>query len=208
MLMDDRFAFDPLVMELARADLEATDAQLAREVATVTRRLDGRGRGSELATLLCESFKAALAKQGIRVDGVFHGTFGSGDLAPGPLTVADCWKIIPYENMLVTASVTGRELVRILEEDAALKDSDRTLWPLEVVRDEAGKPRRVLRDGAEVPADERLTIAFNSYDAQSGGRRFLEMRDILSARSAERRTTPLDTRGALIDALLDRREIG
>jgi 2',3'-cyclic-nucleotide 2'-phosphodiesterase/3'-nucleotidase len=208
LLMDDRFALDPLVMELAQGDLEATDAQLAREVATVKRRLDGRGRGSELARLLCESFAAALAKQGIRVDGVFHGTFGSGDLAPGPLTVADCWKIIPYENMLVTASVTGRELVRILEEDAGLKDSDRTLWPFEVVRDEAGRPRRIVRDGVELPAEERLTIAFNSYDAQSGGRRFLETRDILAARSAERRTTPLDTRGALIDALLDRREIG
>jgi hypothetical protein len=60
----------------------------------------------------------------------------------------------------------------------------------------------------ELPAEERLTIAFNSYVAQSGGRRFLETRDILAARSAERRTTPLDTRGALIDALLDRREIG
>ena len=34
---------------------------------------------------------------------MFHGTFGTGDLQPGKLTVGDCWKIIPYENMLATA---------------------------------------------------------------------------------------------------------
>jgi 5'-nucleotidase len=208
MLMDDRFPLDPLVMELAKPDLDAAETQLAREVATLERPLGGRGRDSELVSLLCESFAASLKKQGIPVDGVFHGTFGSGDLQPKRLTVADCWKIIPYENMLVTAEVTGGDLVRILGEDAALENSDRTLWPFEVARDEQGKPRRILRGGAELPNDKTFTIAFNSYDAQSGGRRFLEMRDILAAPRAKRRTTPLDTRTALIDALLDRGRIG
>jgi 2',3'-cyclic-nucleotide 2'-phosphodiesterase (5'-nucleotidase family) len=207
-LMDDRFAPDPLVLELARGDLEASRADLAREVATVTREIDGQGRGSGVVKLLCELFASALKKQGTTVDGVFHGSFDTGNLKPGKLTVADCWRIIPYENMLVTAEVTPADLLVILADDAKVKDSDRTLWPLEVQRDADGSPRGIMRDGRELPADRRLTIAFNSYDAQSGGRRMMRMRDILAAPAARRTTSAIDTRSALIDGLLDRGTVG
>jgi len=206
-LMDDRFPLDPLVMELAAPDLRTTAEQLAREVATVKAPVPGKGRGSPLAKLLCESFNASLAKQGVKVDGVFHGTFGSGTIEPGRLTVADCWKIIPYENMLVTAEVSGQELMAILAEDGKIRGSDRTLWPYEVFRDGDGRPTRIARGGGDVKPDERLTIAFNSYDGQSGGRRMMRMREILEAPTARRATIPLDTRTALIDALLDRGEV-
>jgi hypothetical protein len=207
-LMDDRFAPDPLVLELARGDLEASRADLAREVVTVTREIDGQGRGSGVVKLLCELFASALKKQGTTVDGVFHGSFDTGSLKPGKLTVADCWRIIPYENMLVTAEVTPADLLVILADDAKVKDSDRTLWPLEVQRDADGSPRGIMRDGRELPADRRLTIAFNSYDAQSGGRRMMRMRDILAAPAARRTTSAIDTRSALIDGLLDRGTVG
>ena len=208
LLMDDRFAFDPLVMELAKPDLDAADAQLAREVATVAKPVPGKGRDSALTKLLCECFAATLRKQGREVDAVWHGTFHSGDLPAGRLTVADCWKIIPYENRLVTAEVTGAGLMAMVAEDAGIKDSDRTLWPLEVVRDDAGRPVRILRDGADVSPDRRITIALNSYDAQSGGRRLMQTREILAAPAAKLRTTQIDTRTALIDGLLDLGTVG
>ena len=208
LLMDDRFAFDPLVMELAKPDLDAADAQLAREVATVAKPIPGKGRDSGLARLLCECFAATLRKQGREVDAVWHGTFGSGDLSAGRLTVADCWKIIPYENVLVTAEVTGAGLMAMLAEDAGVKDSDRTLWPLQVVRDENGRPVRILHGGQEVSPDRRITIALNSYDAQSGGRRLMQTRELLGAPAARLRTTTIDTRSAVIDALLDRGTVG
>lgn len=208
LLMDDRFPLDPAVMEFAVPGLEAADANLRREVATVTRRIAGKGRGSGLATLLCETFAAALAKRGRQVDGVFHGTFGSGDLEPGRLTVADCWRIIPYENMLVTADVTAADVVQIVAEDARQKDSDRTLWPFEVVAGGDGRPAALRLAGAEVPPERRLVIAFNAYDAQSGGRRLMKTRDILAAPAAGRTTWPIDTRSALIDGLLDRGTVG
>ena len=207
-LMDDRFAADPLVLELARGDLEASRADLAREVATVTREIDGQGRGSGVVQLLCALFAAALKKQGTTVDGVFHGSFNTGPLKPGKLTVADCWRLIPYENRLVTAEVTPADLLAIVAEDAKVKDSDRTLWPLEVRRDADGSPSGIMRDGREVPADRRLTIAFNSYDAQSGGRRLMRTREILAAPAARRTTSPIDARSALIDGLLDRGTVG
>jgi 5'-nucleotidase len=208
LLLDDRFAPDPLVMEMAKPDLDTAAAQLAREVAAVRAPIGGKGRDSGLARLLCDSFSSVLGKRGVRVDGVFHGTFGSGDIAAGRLTVADCWRIIPYENMLVTAEVTGAGLMTMLAEDAAIKDSDRSLQPFEVVRDAGGRPTRILLDGQDVPADRRYTIALNSYDAQSGGRRLLRTRDLLGDPAAMLRTTPIDTRTALIDGLLDRGTVG
>jgi hypothetical protein len=208
LLMDDRFALDPAVMEAARGDLDAAEADLARDVAMVQAPVGGKGRASPLVRLFCEAFVAALTKRGTPVDGVFHGTFNTGDVPAGKLTVADCWRLIPYENLLVTAEVTGGELLEILTEDAGVRGSDRTLWPFDVVADDAGKPARILRDGQEVPRDRRLTIAFNSYDGQSGGRRLMRMRDILAAPGARRQTTPVDTRGALIDHLLDKGVVG
>jgi 2',3'-cyclic-nucleotide 2'-phosphodiesterase (5'-nucleotidase family) len=208
LLMDDRFAADPLVMQVAQPDLAASAEELARPVARASREIPGEGRDSPLGQLLCESFAAALRRSGSGVDGVFHGTFATGPLPAGQITVSDCWRVIPYENLLVTGELSGRELADVLAEDAADKRSDRMLWPFAVKRDDKGKPTAILRDGEPVPADQRFTIAFNSYDAQSGGRRLMRLREILAQPAARRKTTAIDTRTALIDALLDRREIG
>lgn len=208
LLMDDRYTADPLVMELARPDLARSEEQLARRVATVIRDIGGTGRNSRLVQLLCESFAEALSRQGIRVDGVFHGSFATGPLAPGPVTAADCWRILPYENTLVVAELTGAEIAAVIAEDAADKKSDRTLWPFEVVSDEAGVPTRITRQGKVVAADDRMMIAFNSYDSQSGGRRLTKLREILARPTAKRRHTQLDTRTAFVEYLLDRGEIG
>jgi 5'-nucleotidase/UDP-sugar diphosphatase len=208
LLMDDRFPLDPLVMQLAQPDLAASEAELAREVATVTKRISGKGRGSGVATLICECSAAELAKQGVPVDGVFHGTFGTGDLEPGKLTVADCWRIIPYENMLMTAELTAAELAAVIAEDSKIRDSDRTLWPFEVTRDGQGQVTRIALKGEVLPPDRRVTIAFNSYDAQSGGRRMMKTREILAAPAAKPTTSAIDTRGALISGLLDRGTVG
>ena len=208
LLMDDRFELDPAVMERAQPNLAKADEQLARRVATVARQIEGKGRGSGLAKLLCETFAESLARSKSPVDGVFHGTFATGDLPPGELTVGDCWRIIPYENMLATADVTARDLLTIVAEDASDKKSDRTLWPFEVVRGDGGRPTAISRDGSEVDPDRRFTIAFNSYDAQSGGRRLMKLREILQQPEAKLRTTSLDTRSALIEGLLDRGTVG
>ncbi len=207
-LMDDRFSLDPLVMQVARPDLAASDAELAREVATVKNVIPGKGRGSDLAKLLCECFVKDLAKRGTPVDGAFHGTFGTGDLQPGKLTVGDCWRIIPYENMLAIAEVTAADLAAIIAEDWKVRDSDRTLWPFEVTVEPGGQVTRIALGGKELPPDARVRVAFNSYDAQSGGRRLMRMREILEAPAAKRFTTPVDTRSALIAGLLDRGTVG
>ncbi len=207
LLMDDRYELDPAVMEAADPDLKKADEQLARKVADVTGRISANGRGSRLVELFCELFAEALKRQGTAVDGVFHGTFGTGDLEPGPLTVADCWKMLPYENLLVTAELSAGDLIEIVREDAEDKRSDRTLWPFQLDLDPRGQPARFLHRGLPVRPDQRFLIALNSYDAQSGGRRLMRLRDIVAHPDAKRSTTRIDARSALIDGLLDRGQI-
>jgi hypothetical protein len=64
-----------------------------------------------------------------------------------------------------------------------------------------------LHRGREAKPDDRFRIAFNSYDAQSGGRRLMRLREILAKPAAKRSLTSIDIRAALVDGLLDRGEI-
>src|SRR5690606_28535643 len=123
------------VLEVAQPALKKAAEHLARPLGVAERRISGKGRNSRLVELFCEFFAEALERNSTPVDGVFHGTFGSGDVPAGELTVADCWELLPYENLLVTAEVSVSELLEILREDAGDRSSDRTLWPFELVLD-------------------------------------------------------------------------
>jgi 5'-nucleotidase / UDP-sugar diphosphatase len=207
-LMDDRFEADPLVMQVAEPAMAASDAEQARTVCRVAAAVKGGKRGSPLISLLCQAFAQVLAKQKTPVDGIFHGSFGTKEIPAGELTVADCWKIIPYENLLVTAELTGRQLVEVVREDKKDRSSDRTLWPFELTLDRGGTPTRFTLAGAPVDPDRRYTIAFNSYDGQSGGRRLMTFRELVASPEAKRSTTSIGTREALIDYCLDAGSIG
>jgi hypothetical protein len=156
-----------------------------------------------LVRLFCEAFAWALARAGQPVDGVFHGTFRTGDVGPGPVTVADAWRWLPYENRLVVAELSAAELAQVVAEDARDERSDRTAWPFEI--EQNGPRPRVRRAGVEIPPERRLRIALNAYDAQSGGRRLPRLAEIVAAPPAKRIFTALDARGALIDFLLERK---
>jgi 2',3'-cyclic-nucleotide 2'-phosphodiesterase (5'-nucleotidase family) len=206
-LMDPSIEADPAVMEEADPALRASAEQLARKLGTVTRTIPSAARDNQLATLFCELFAAALAKNKTPVDGVFHGTFGTGDLQPGDLTVGDCWKLLPYENLLLTARLGTADLIDIIRDERRVRNSDRILWPFDLKTNRAGDVTRFTRKGEEVKPDATFTIAFNSYDAQSGGQSMMRLRDMLQRPSAQRHLTAIDTRSALIDGVLERRSI-
>lgn len=203
-LMDSRFDLDPLVMQVAEPELAKADAQLEREVCTVTSKIEGGGRNSEVSKLLCESFAAALKKSGTPVDGVFHGTFSKDDILPGKLTVGDCWKILPYENGLITADLKADELLLILGEDKG----SRTLWPFDVEISNSGEVTKFEIEGQPVDPVRRFRIAFNTYDGQSGGRSLPLLHEIIMRPGSKRADTTVATRDALMDYLLDRQVIG
>lgn len=206
-LMDASVDQDPAVLEAANPELRKSAELMARTIGTITRRIAGQGRDNELATLFCSVFSEALERNQTPVDGVFHGTFGTGDLEPGPITIGDCWKLLPYENLLMTASLTARDIIDILKEERAIRRSDRILSHFELKLSREGNVTLFEHKGKTVAEDARFTIAMNTYDAQSGGQTLMRLREIISAPGAARHITTIDTRGALIDGILNRKQI-
>ncbi len=206
-LMDSSVEQDPAVLDVAAPDLRKSAEQLARTIGQVTRKIQGQGRDNELAELFCTMFSEALERNQTPVDGVFHGTFGTGDLEPGDITIGDCWKLLPYENLLTTVSLGAREIIEILKEERSLRRSDRILSHFELKLNRAGDVTLFEHKGKAVAEDARFTIAMNSYDAQSGGQTMMRLREIVAAQDAKRSVTPIDTRSALIDGILNRKQI-
>jgi 2',3'-cyclic-nucleotide 2'-phosphodiesterase (5'-nucleotidase family) len=207
LLMNDAFSLDPAVMQLAEPDLKQSAEQLSRKVVTVTKPIRGTGSNSPLVNLFCEIFANALARNQTPVDGVFHGTFGTGDIPVGDITVADCWKLLPYENLLLTAELTAEEIIDVIKEERNIYRSDRILWGFELKLDREKNVTLFEHKGEPVPAGARYTIAFNSYDAQSGGKSMMRLREITLHPSAKRKVTRIDTRSALINGLADRGDL-
>jgi 2',3'-cyclic-nucleotide 2'-phosphodiesterase (5'-nucleotidase family) len=197
MLMDDRIPEDPEVMKLAAGELEKARAEEKRVLREIPEIIDGKGRESGLNRMFADAFSGALAGKGIKVDGVFHGTFGTGDIPAGPITVGDVWRILPYENLLATARLTVEDLLAIVAEDAEISRSDRKLSGFEI-REENGKPVLIHRGEPVKDMARRFTIAFNSYDGQSGGGRLEELKRRVFEPAAQRALTEIETRDALI----------
>ena len=184
-LMDSRFDLDPVVIDQSRDALETSRETMAAKVGELKDMVSAdqadRMTPSSMHRLIGSAIKHSLAKHGVKIDAIFHGTFSDEDLAAGDVTLTDLWTVLPYENMLVTAELNSDEIGRILEEDAALSFSNRVLM------------------GERFEDEHRRTIvAFNAYDAQSGGRRLNALHTILQSTEANTRFHKVETREALI----------
>lgn len=194
--MDKNVASDAMVMEAASPFLEEAQKENERVVGKIPVAIEGK---NAVRNFLCESFLAAASKAGQEVDAVFHGTFGGGEIAEGDFSVADAWELLPYENKLVVGSLSAEELVAILKEEKSVSYSDRVLMGLQVIKNEKGEFVGVQG----TPERKRYRVLFNSYDAQSGGRKLNVLRDSLAKPAAKSRLLPLGTREALIDYVAD-----
>ena len=199
--MNGEIELDPGVINLSQPELKAAAEQLARKLTTLEKPITGKGRDSPLARFLCETFSSALKRTGNPVDAVFHGTFGTPEIPAGDVTVANAWKILPYENTFITATITTAQLLEILAEDRKTY-SDRTLWPFETVWDKR-VPVRLLKNGNELDPEKPITVAFNSYDSQSGGKDLMRLREIVNLPSSNRKPIDLNSRDTLIEGLLN-----
>lgn len=188
--MDRKVALDATVMAAAQPFLDTAKVEEKRVVGKISVAVSTK---DDLRNFLCEAFLAAAMQAGQEVDAVFHGTFG-GQVEKGAFTVDDAWRILPYENKLVLAELASEELAAILQEDTADRYSDRELFGLVVVKDDSGKVVGV--EGT--PRRERYRVLFNSYDAQSGGRRLNVLREILAKPVTKSRLLPMDTREAML----------
>jgi len=138
-----------------------------RQLTTVKRNIASReSLGCMMADALCSRAVTDIGivnLGGVRLD----------DFPAGPLTVADVYRLDPFGNAIVRATLTGKELIALLE---SIPQADHYGAPCvsgmtyKCVKPAAElKPMRIteakLADGTPIEPEARYTVAYNSYIA-------------------------------------------
>ena len=205
-LMDSRFDPDPIVLSRAGSQLAESEASLAQPIGDLTETMHARGRRgepSEIEKLIGAAITETLAERGVAVDAVLHGVFDeNAKLAAGLTTVNDIWNIIPYENLIVTATLSPDEIKAMMEEVFASREP-RSLLGITLRVEGRGLDRRItsmaLTDGRQLERDKRYVIAVNSFDARSAGHHFMKLRALFQRPESNCVLHPVQTRDAVID---------
>jgi 2',3'-cyclic-nucleotide 2'-phosphodiesterase/3'-nucleotidase len=203
-LMDSRIAMDPLVLSRAKPRLEFASSILDEPIGELVDTLSAKARPGEpspIGALFAAAISEALSEHNVNVDGVFHGLFDEHALKKGPKTISDIWTILPFENFLVTAELDAVALQVMLDEVLQSRET-RSLAGFRYDLGGKGGAGRLtnLRRADDRPLEpgRRYRIAMNTFDASSGGHRFMKLREMLARPEARMTFHPLQTRDALI----------
>ena len=203
-LMDGRIALDPVVLSRTQPQLARAAAVLAEPVGELVETLSARARPGEptpIVSLIAAAISEVLEERGLTIDGVFHGLFDEHAFKKGRKTIGDIWAILPYENFLVTAELDSVAL-RVMMEEVWQSRETRSLAGFRFSIAGAGKERRLtnlrLSDGRPLDPSRRYRIAMNTFDASSGGHRFMKLREMLERPEAHCTYHPVQTREVLI----------
>jgi len=195
------------IRELVKSELECTEAIGTQTVCFVEGVIGGEApedMESPVQTLISEAIVDS-----VNADVVFHGAFSSCCVISNKeMTVSDLYKIILYENRIVTAELTPDEITYLIDSMLEWWGTPSFNYPygLKVKIDVDGLPgERVLsiRDKNNKPLDpeKKYTVAFNSYVAASGGKEFMPVRAALSKKSSRTKDVPLTTRESVLNFL-------
>jgi len=205
-LMDSRFDPDAVVLSRAGSQLAESEASLAQPIGELTETLHARGRRgypSEIEKLIGAAITETLGERSVVVDAVLHGVFDeNAKLAAGLTTINDIWNIIPYENLIVTATLSPDEIKSVMEEVYASREP-RSLLGMVLTVEGRGLYRRITSmafpDGRQLERDKRYVIAVNSFDARSAGHHFMKLRALFQRPESNCVLHPVQTRDAVID---------
>jgi 2',3'-cyclic-nucleotide 2'-phosphodiesterase (5'-nucleotidase family) len=138
-----------------------------------------------------------------------HGLFeGCTALAAGPKTIADAWTLLPYENQIVTLELTRSDLLAFVRDLAGKRDVRNALGLRPVLGANGGTVTDLRAgDGSPLPDQARYRVALNSYDAQSGGQRLLQVARLASAPANRRTLYDIEIRAGLIDFFVTRGKV-
>jgi 5'-nucleotidase / UDP-sugar diphosphatase len=204
-LMDNRVGFDQMILSRTKSQLAESDAAVSELIGELAETLRGRsypGRPSDLEKLIGAAIMETLLERSVPVYGVMHGTFDDkADLVAGPKTVNDIWNIIPYENYIVTAQLSPEEIKAAIEE-VFTSHEKRNLLGFDVKTEGRGDDCKIvsmaLANREPLDRNKKYVIAFNSFDARSGGHHFMKLRSFLERPEANCILHPMQTRDALI----------
>ncbi len=205
-LMDHHVHPDRVIVSRAKSQLAESDAALSSPLGELAETLRGRSRPgipSDVERLIGAAISEALVERNVRVEGVMHGAFDDrAALVAGPKTLNDIWNLVPYENYIVTAQLSPKQIKAVMEEVFASYEK-RNLLGFEVKTQGRGNDCRIvsmtLADGQPLERNKKYDIAFNSFDSRSGGHHFMKLRALLETPEANYVLHPVQTRDALID---------
>lgn len=213
-LMDKSVAQDPAILSASAKDRQTSDAEWARAIGELKQDLTKDsvpGKPAQTLLLLTRAIRHALEERKVPVDGVLHGNFLETGIAAGRKTIADAWEVVPYENHLCTAGFTREDLLAVLTEVFNSKMSTHNLDGFKVTATKSGRKWQAtditLPDGKPLDPERRYRIALNSYDAQSGGRRYEILNKIATSAEAKQEFFPVQSREALIGFFTARKSI-
>ena len=195
---------DADLQRLLRPVLSAAGKRGATPVCDLAHAVSSRGTpgvSCQTSELIC---RALAEKTG--ADVVLHGRLSRYRLPAGPLLEKDLFALVPYENTIVLAKLTAKDLEVIVAEQLRKRSSYVYCGPWGAVFDIRENP---ARDPAEAtvrmrgggPEDKRFLTAFNSYTASGGGGRFPRLRAILQRPDVACRNTGISSRQAVREYL-------
>jgi 5'-nucleotidase / UDP-sugar diphosphatase len=204
-VMDNRISADQTILSRAKSQLAESSSAVSEPIGELAETLRGHshpGRPSDVEKLIGTAIIEMLLERRVPVDGVMHGTFDDkADLVAGTKTVNDVWNIIPYENYIVTAQLSPEE-IKIAMEDVFASHEKRNLLGFELKTEGQGDHRNItsmiLPNRQPLDRNKKYVIAFNSFDARSGGHHFMKLRAFLEKPEAHCMLHPVQTRDALI----------
>lgn len=168
---------DPALRAAVAPFLDRTDREMARVLGRtdlpLTASLAAPGL-SPVQQLFCQAIADSTGAQV-----VIHGVFSTASVPPGPVTVADLWRLVPYENGIGIAELPLSDIRDILEESIPYLGTVRAFsaWGLSYELHPSAPPGERVRnlrwaDGSPVHGRQRIRVAFNSYHLAGGGGRF------------------------------------
>ena len=213
-LWTDQYGEDPAVLDMIKGFRAAADVEMDKPLGESLYDLGVSKAG--LDSPIGNWFADVMRRQA-GTDAAFQNTAGiRAELKKGPLKMRDIYQVMPFENTLVKLTMTGDQVRRLLEDNmrggrAKLQVSGLTVkyYPAK-----EGAPERVVveKDGKELAADQKLTVATNNYltTGGTGGQVFSEaeasedtmqpIRDLLIKDVKERSIKELPQGGRIVRA--------
>ena len=202
--VDATVPFEPELEKLCKPELTRAkryEAEvLGKSDEALTVKTDAHGN-SPIQMLLCRAVADAA-----NADIVLHGALSEDPLPAGDITMADVWRVVPYENTIGVIRITPEQIAQILDENGDKTGAVHFMGAYGLHFDwetgADGKKHAVkLRDADDKPlhARKRFRVALNSYNLASGGTRFPTIRKLADEPESRLEMTGVDTRTALID---------
>ena len=195
---------DPELRAAVAPYLDRADREMARVLGQTERPLTASLAAPGLSPVQQLFCRAIADATGAEV--VLHGVFSATSVPAGPITVADLWRLVPYENTIGTAELTLAEIREILEESTDYLGTVRAIgtWGLSYEIHTYAPPGDRIRnlrgaDGTAINGRRRLRVAFNSYHLAGGGGRFPRLAELAAQPHARLAMHPIGMRDMVGD---------